>query len=223
MTKAISFQYDFVISRNKEGQVIFDVPECLADLSFGFDVQFRPYLARKQPHFEANIFDYGADGFPTVSISLTLIKATANFLNFQLEVTAVPSKLIGTHRMMLERGLEKVIDTENFKIWWDNDPRGARKRSSGDKKKILETIKEIPVYDGSSDLKLEDIEITVPDALEFFGFSKSIKAKELKKVFKGKFRELQLKYHPDSDTGDESIFMHLQNCREVLDGWMKRG
>lgn len=97
MTKAISYQYDFVIPRNKEGQVIFDVPECLSNLSFGFDVQFRPYLARKQPHFEANIFDYGAEGFPTVSISLSLTKATANFLEFQLEVTAVPSKLIEVH------------------------------------------------------------------------------------------------------------------------------
>ena len=95
-----------------------------------------------------------------------------------------------------EEGLKASIEEEKLRIWWSNDSRGSRKRSLDDKRKILQEVKQTQGYDGSGDLKLEDIEISVSDALEFFGFDSNIKIKDLKKVFKDRFREFQLKYHP---------------------------
>jgi len=226
MTKAISYQYQFVVPRDKDGKPVFDDVKSLNQLSFGLNDIFNAYFIRKQFHFETSVFDYGQEGFPIYTISLSSIKVTTKDWKFQLAATVVPSKLIDVHRQLLHDGLAHTIDfvkdPEQFKIWWDNDPRGSRKRSLEDKVKILDEIRAMPTYNGSSDLQLEDIELTIEDALEFLGFNRASKPKDLKKIFKSKFRELQLKHHPDSPTGSDNAFMHLQNCREVVERWLKR-
>lgn len=218
MANALIYQYLFTISRNSNE---LSKNFLLNKLTFGLAKIFSSYSCRKDPQFTTTLFDHGQEGFPIIDITFGLDKASIDTLNFLLEVTVVPSKLISEQRSDFEKTLSEVIGDENLKIWFDTDPRGARKRSLSDKQKILDQLKEMPSYNGSSDLKLEDIEITILDALTFFGFDKTTKPKELKKIFKKKFREYQLKHHPDSESGDDLTFMHVQNCREVLEKWMK--
>lgn len=218
MTKSISYQYKFKV---KQGSLNYQ-NTIISNLCFNLDFLFLPYLGRKEPCFYTNVFDYGQEGLPLIDIGLQLVDIKSDFLTYQIDITAVPPKLSENHRKLLEDSMEQVIEQDDFKIWMGNDPRGARKRSLTDKRQILNQIKLMPHYDNSGDLKLEDIEITVNDALDFFGFEKDIKLKDIKKLFKKRFRELQLKYHPDSESGNENIFMRLQNCKDVLEEWMNR-
>lgn len=218
MAKSISYQYTFKIKYGESDAEVNDTN--ISGLCFNLDSFFRPYLKRKEPYFYTSMFDYGQEGLPIIDIGFQLVDAKSDFLTYQIDVMVVPVKLSECHREFLETVLEKVIEQDDFKIWYGNDPRGARKRSLLDKQQILAYIK-ASQYDGSSDLKLEDIEITVEDALSFFGLNKDIKVKEFKKVFKKRYRELQLKYHPDSELGSENDFMRLQDCKDILEDWIK--
>jgi len=220
MANALVYQYTFTVLRKSEGVPLQN--KVITELAFGLDGFFVPYSNRKELHSVMSLFDHGNEGFPVINITFGLTKASVENLEFLIEVLTVPAKLLPFHREQLEKVVAQMLEDENFKLWWSSDPRGPRKRPLVDKQKILQQLKEIPAYSGASDLQLEDIDISISDALEFFGFDKATKARDLKKTFKKKFREYQLKHHPDSASGDEKTFMHVQNCRDVLEKWMKR-
>jgi len=154
--------------------------------------------------------------------SLELTKATLKKAFFELEVVIIPSKLDPAQLEDLSALLRDNADNPKFKVGWEDSLAGPKKRTAKAMKRLLKQLKDDKSYSGEDDLRLEDIDVTHAEALEFLGYDATAKKNQVKADYKVKYRELTVKYHPDADQGDEDKFMFLQKCKATLDDWLKK-
>jgi len=191
-------------------------------LGFPWKEPLNEYNKRARFYWGFSISGHGEEVYPVIDAKVELSKPSMATPEFTLEMAVILEKLSIDQRRQFESLLDDYINDKSFKVWWDDDPRGPRKRSAKVKKKLIAAIKRIKTYDGSDDLKLEDVEVSLKEALEFFEYDYSAKTRDVKDSYKLAFKKLALKHHPDADTGSESSFIYLGKCRSVLETWIKR-
>jgi hypothetical protein len=219
----IAYQYRFKVVRKDEGLDWITPIENLNKLLLGFDWMsaFNKFNKRKRFYWGFSVSGHGGDEmFPIIDAKIELVKSSLKNPEFMLEMAVMPGKLDSDQRKLLEEGLELCLGEDDFKLWWDDDPRGPRKRKIKIKKHMLEEVRKIKPYDGSDDLQLEDAEMSVDEAKEFFNL-RDCKKYEIRKIFKEKLKEAQLRCHPDAETGSEEAFLFMQKCRTVLEKWLR--
>lgn len=224
MTKVIVYQM-LIKATKADGKFIWGLPiEDIDSLFLGVDWKgpFQKYNLRTRFYWGFSISGSGEEAYPVIEGKLELTKASLEAPEFTAELACMPGKLEQSQRDLLHQTIEKFITNEDFKVWWDDDPRGPRKRPLNTKQQLLAELKTIKSYNGSDDMKLEDVTVSIKEALQYFGYEPTIKAKEVNKSYKKKLKELQVKCHPDSDSGSEDSFVYLQKCRKVIEGWLKR-
>lgn len=222
--KILAYQYQLVAIRNEDGELSWKTdPEKIDKLFLGFSWKsiLSDYNKRSKFYYGFSLSGHGDEMFPVVDAKIETSKMSLTAPEFLLEIAVMPHKCSIEHRDALLSVLEMTIEDPGFKVWWEHDRRGPRKRKVKDKKNIIEEVKRLGCYTGEDDLKLEDVEITVPEALTYFGFATHLGRKEVRKEFKIKYRKLQLEHHPDSETGNEENFLHLQKCHKVLTKWIR--
>ena len=222
--KSIAFQY--LLKAKRQGDtLVWDLPDEELDklfLKLPWREVLKRYHSRGRFYWGFSISGHGEEVFPIMDVKVETEKPSLTAPVFSLEMAVQPTKLNSEERTLLEELLESYLKDPNFKLWWDNDPRGPRKRPDKIKKRMLDAVKQMPKYAGEDDLQLEDVKVSVPEALKFFGFDKTTKPRQVKKEFRAKLKSLQLKHHPDTETGSEEKFLYLQKCRSVLEKWTKR-
>lgn len=226
LPQIIVYQYVLKAERSSEGVLSWEIGEDKVDklfLGFPWKELLESYNKRAKFYYGFSISGHGDELFPIIDAKVEVNKSSLNNPEFLIEVASMPSKLIDDHRSKLMDVIEDdvLLDKQDFKLWWDHDPRGPRKRKLKDKKKLVEEVKAVPEYSGGDDLKMEDAEVSIHEALIFFGFDKHVRPKDIRTDFKSKYRELQLKHHPDSDTGNEESFLFLQKCHNILKKWIR--
>lgn len=222
--KILAYQYLLKASRSEDDILSWETsPELIDQLFIGFPWKtlLDDYNKRSKFYYGFSLSGHGDDLFAVIDAKIETTKPSLTAPEFLLEVAIMPHKCSSEHQEMLFKLLAATLEDAAFKVWWEHDRRGPRKRKVKDKKKIIEEIKKLGNYSGEDDLKLEDVEVSVPEALAYFGFPSHSGRKEVKKDFKLKCRKLQLEHHPDSDTGNEENFLYLQKCRSVLTKWIK--
>jgi hypothetical protein len=222
--KILAYQYLLEANRSDQDGLSWKTdPEKIDQLFLGFPWKsiLSDYNKRAKFYYGFSISGHGDELFPVVDAKIETSKMSLTTPEFLLEIAIMPDKCSLEHRKLLLEVLEATIEDPNFKVWWEHDRRGPRKRKVKDKKKIFEEIKNMDSYKDGDDLKLEDVEVSVPEALAYFGFASHLDRNEVRKEFKTKYREFQLKHHPDSETGNEENFLYLQKCRKVLAKWIK--
>ena len=192
-------------------------------LNFPWKHAFEDYNRRGKFYFGFSISGHGSELFPVIDAKVEGHKASLSNPEFLIEVASMPAKLASVHRKALEKLLsnKKLLERDDFKIWWEDDPRGPRKRKLKDKLQIVEQVRGIKQYVDEDDLKLEDAEVTPQEALLFFGFEKNASQKDVKDKFKAAYRQLQLQHHPDAESGSDESFLYLQKCHNILKAWMR--
>lgn len=224
MSKVVVYQM-LLKATKKDEKFSWEIPsKDIEDLFLGIDWQgpFQRYNLRSRFYWGFSISGSGEEAYPVLEGKLELSKPSLDTPEFTLEVACVPSKLEASQREMLHQSVEKFLTNEDFKIWWEDDPRGPRKRPLNIKQQLLNDLKKLKAYNGSDDMKLEDVTVSIKEALQYFGYEANTKPKEVAKSFKKKLKELQVKAHPDSDSGSEDSFIYLQKCRKVVEVWLKR-
>ena len=196
----------------------------VAELSLGINwiLYAKKYFRRSGFYWDLSISGHGEGSLPVIDAKVELHVKSLTVPVFMLEVATLPAKLNLDQRSTLEKVLEDNLENPEFKVWWENDHRGPRKRSAKVKKKLLDKVKLLKKYDGSDDLKLEDIQVSIKEALTYFEFDTSSSKEEVKGGFKPQLKKFQLKTHPDSETGSEEDFLYLQKCQEEILTWLKR-
>jgi hypothetical protein len=224
-SKIVAYQYLLKTERAEDGTLNWELDkDKISKLFLGFPWEevMRDYNKRAKFYYGFSISGNGSEIFPTIDAKVEMGKPSLKNPEFVIEVAAAPGKLAPEHRNLLFEVLDMMIEDDSFRIWWDHDPRGPRRRKLKDRKRLVEEVKNIEPYTNQDDLKSEDVKITIPEALEYFGFPTHLKKREVKKEFKTKYRQLQLQHHPDSETGSEEAFLLLQKCRNVIEKWIKR-
>jgi len=221
--KILAYQYQLEASRDENELSWKTDVEKINHLFLGFPWKaiLAGYHKRSKFYYGFSLSGHGDEIFPVVDAKIETSKMSLTAPEFLLEVAVMPHKCSAEHLSALLSVLEATIEDPGFKVWWEHDRRGPRKRKVKDKKKIIEEVKKMVSYAGEDDLKLEDVKITVPEALRYFGFVPHSDRKEVRKEFKVKYRKLQLEHHPDSETGNEENFLHLQKCHKVLAKWIR--
>ena len=207
----------------KEGVLWLDA-EQIATLSLGINwiPYAQKYYRRSGFYWDLSISGHGEGALPVIDAKVELHVRSQTAPVFMLEIATLPTKLDLDQRSTLEKVIEDNLDNSEFKVWWENDHRGPRKRSAKVKRKILDKVKSLNKYDGSDDLKLEDIQVSIKEALSYFEFGNNASKEEIKEGFKPKLKKFQLKTHPDSVTGSEEDFLYLQKCKIEILTWLKR-
>ena len=226
LPKIIVYQYVLKAERDDDGNLTWNPSQdTISKLFLGFPWQevMNSYNKRAKFYYGFSISGHGDELFPIIDAKVEIHKASLANPEFIFEIASMPTKLTKEHRDKLYEILdnETLIEKLDFKIWWDDDPRGPRKRKLKDKKKLIEEVKNLSPYTDLDDLKMEDAEVSIHEALTHFGFETNLSAKEVKKDFKTKHRQLQLKHHPDSETGSEEAFLYLQKCHNILKKWIR--
>jgi len=218
--------YQYPLKANREEDILlWDLPEKdITDLYLGFSWQdpVNVYNKRQKFYWSFSFSRHADEMYSIIEGSLETHKPSLNSPTLMMEMSVMPEKLDADQRGRLGEVINKYLHDPKFKIWWEDDPRGARKRNFKIKRKMLEAINKLKDYDGSDDLSLEDVEVGVPEALEFFEYTAKSKARDVKPDFQNKLNKLTLKHHPDAETGNESAFLYLQKCRNVLERFIKR-
>lgn len=222
------FAYQYIVKAKRDGvtgELTWSVPnEKIDQLMLGIPWQESVKLYSKRARFYWG-FSFAGDQedlFPILDGKWELSEASLEEPEYTIEMAVFPTKLSTEQGVMLDDLVKNSSDDNNFKFWWDDDIRGGpRERSAKAKKKIIAEYEQLPKYDGSEDLTLEDSSVTVKQALELFGFDSEAKSKVVSKLYKLKYKQLQLKHHPDNtDTGDKQMFMFLQKCKIALEEWI---
>lgn len=218
--KILAYQYEISL---KDGQLQPD-SEKITELLLGYPWQgcFDNYRARSRFYWGFSVSGFGGELVPIIDAKIETSRASFTEPQFLLEVGIMPSKLNSQDREKFLKLLETSLEDENFKVFWDSDPRGPRKRSHKEKTKILDEVKKLPDYSGEDDPKIEDIEVSLDEGLTYFGFDKEQKPKKLAELYKKALKEKQLAVHPDSESGSEEKFLYLQKCRAVVEKYLKR-
>lgn len=222
--KTIAFQY-MLKAKNVDGKLDWELDDADIDALFlhlPWQEVFKRYHSRSRFYWGYSISGHGEEVFPIIEVKVEVEKPSLTAPIFSFEMAVMPGKISLSERETLEATFERYLKDPDFKMWWDDDPRGPRKRPDNIKKRMFEAVKNMPYYDGSDDLQLEDVKVSVAEALQFFGFEANAKSKQVKKLYKRKLKELQLKFHPDTDTGSEEQFLFLQKCRGVLEKWTRK-
>lgn len=223
--KVLAYQYSLKAARQPDGTLKWSIPEDKIDrlmLGFPWRDAISFYSKRSRFYWGFSLAGSQEDMFPILDGRWELDVASLEEPEYVLEMATFPTKLDPSQRAALDNLLKELIDDPDFDFWWEDDIRaGPRKRSAKAKKKIITEYEQLPVYDGSEDLTLEDSNVTLKQALDMFGFGQDAKPKVVGKMYRLKHKQLQLKYHPDnSDTGDEQKFMFLQKCKSVIEEWI---
>tara|TARA_B100000614_G_scaffold259560_1_gene284442 strand:- start:565 stop:1242 length:678 start_codon:yes stop_codon:yes gene_type:complete len=223
MPKIVVYQY--LVSAERKDDKLEWCEETISKLLLGFPWReaMNSYNKRAKFYFGFNISGHGDELFPIIDAKVELHRASLQNPQFLIEVATMPNKLTEEHRKALSHLLDdrQIIEDQEFKIWWDHDPRGPRKRKLKDKEKIILDIKAMPAYAENDDLKMEDAEVSIHEALQFFGYEAHASKKDVRDSFKSTYRGLQLKFHPDSETGNEESFLFLQKCHNLLKKWIR--
>jgi hypothetical protein len=222
--KILAYQYSLEAARNEEDELSWKTDSKLIDklfLGFPWKSILSDYNKRANFYYGFSVSGHGDDLFAVIDAKVETSKASLTAPEFLLEVAVMPHKCSMEHHKLLLEVLDTTLEDATFKVWWEHDRRGPRKRKVKDKKKIIDEIKKLGNYAGEDDLKLEDVEVSISEALTYFGFAPHLDRKEVRNEFKAKYRKLQLKHHPDSETGNEENFLYLQKCRGVLGKWIK--
>jgi len=226
LAKVFVYQYALKATRDTAtGDLAWSVPnEKIDQLMLGMPWREAIKLYSKRARFYWG-FSFAGDQddlFPILDGKWELAEPSLEESEYFLEMAVFPTKLSLEQGTMLDELVKTSTEDNNFKFWWDDDIRGGpRERSTKSKKKIIAEYEQLPKYDGSEDLTLEDSNVTIKQALDMFGFDSEAKAKVVSKLYKLKHKQLQLKYHPDNtDTGDEEMFKFLQKCKNVLEEWI---
>lgn len=221
--KILAYQYCLKADRN-DGELVWEAPSELIDklfLGFPWVETLNSYNKRSKFYYGFSISGHGDETFAIIDAKIEACKPSINSPEFLLEIAVCPDRCSSEHRAALLELLQETTEDAEFKVWWEDDRRGPRKRKPKDKQKIIDEVIALGDYTGIDDLKLEDVEVSIKDALEFFDYPPHIDRKAARKSYKLKYRQLQLEHHPDSETGDEDKFLYLQKCRKVLDKWMR--
>jgi hypothetical protein len=222
-SETIAYQMPLSAKRNEAGELEWatDVDK-INKLILGFDWQaaLSKYNKRNKFYWGFSISGCGGeDLLPIIDAKIEMTKASIDNPEFMLEMAVMPGKLEEEHYGLLIEAFDENMEDPQFKFWWDNDPRGPRKRNLKVKGRVIKEVKQISQYSGADDLKLEDVDVSIEEAKIFFEFKDLVK-KDIRKVFKKRLKEQQLKHHPDSTTGSEESFLYLQKCRNVLEKWL---
>lgn len=224
--KILAYQYPLKLKLNSTGEIeTFETPIEVIDLlllGYPWHKAFTSYFKRSRFYWGFSVSGFGDELFPVIDAKIELEIKNLTNPRYLLEVAVMPNKLKAADREAFDNLLTTYLRDDDFKIWWDNDPRGPRNRSFKEKNKIIDEIKKLAIYKDEDDLKLEDIEVSIDEALQFFSFEKGIKPKEAAKCYKKRLKELQLSLHPDSATGNEEKFLYLQKCRTVVEKYLRR-
>ena len=191
-------------------------------LGFPWKEPLNAYNKRGRFYWGFSISGHGEEVYPVIDAKVELSKPSMANPEFILEIAVIPEKLNKDQRQLFEELLDGHIHDKIFKVWWEDDLRGPRKRSAKVKKKLIATIKRLKNYDGEDDLKLEDVDVSLKEALEFFDYEYAAKSIEVRKTYRLAFKKLVLKHHPDAESGSESSFIYLEKCRSVLETWIKQ-
>jgi hypothetical protein len=216
--------YSFLLTGKKTNNTVeWDVDPATLDkilLGIPLHIPLNDYNSRSRIYSGFNIgYD---DSMSFIEGSLDLVKSSLKELVFEVEMAVVPSKLETGRREAMESLLIEFKGDKRFKVGWEDSMTGIKKRTDKAMKRLLKQLRGIPHYKGEDDLKMEDIAVTVPEALSFLGLNEDAKKKDVVKTYKVSYRELARKLHPDSDEGDEDSFMFLQKCKSALDSWTKK-
>ena len=216
--------YKVPVSAEVKDGVLWLDAEKVATLSLGINwVPYaQKYYRRSGFYWDLSISGHGEGSLPVIDAKVELHVKSKTSPVFMLEIATLPAKLDLDQRSNLEKVMEDNLDNPEFKVWWENDHRGPRKRSAKVKRKLLDKVKSLNKYDGSDDLKMEDIQVSIKEALTYFEFDKDSSKEEIKDGFKPKLKRFQLKTHPDSETGSEEDFLYLQKCKSEILTWLKR-
>lgn len=220
--KIVVYQYP-ICAEYVEGKLTWNDEASIDKLFLGlpWKAALDAYSKRARFYWGFSISGHGEEIFPIIDSKVELDTPSMSKPEFLLEMAVMPEKLNSEQRKAFEELLDSYIKDKKFKLWWDDDPRGPRKRSPKVKKKMITLIKKLKHYAEEDDLKLEDVDVSLQEALKYFEFDKDAKSKDVRKSYKGKFKELVLKHHPDSETGSDSAFIYLEKCRTVLERWIK--
>jgi len=225
LPKIIVYQYIVKATRDEKDIDWGIEDETMSKLFLGFPWKeaLNSYNIRTKFYYGFSISGHGDEQFPIIDAKVEVHKPSLANPEFMIEVASMPTKLLPEHREHLNSVLNdaSLIEKQEFKIWWDDDPRGPRKRKLKDKNRLIAKVKELDSYTGSDDLKMEDAEVSIPEALIFFGFDTNFTQREARKDFKVRYRQLQLEHHPDSETGNEESFLFLQKCYNILKKWIR--
>jgi len=224
-SRILIYEYKLQANRNEQDQLEWELgPGRIKELLLGLPWQdpLQTYNRRNKFYWGMSLgYDEGIP--PIIDASIELIKPSIKHPEYQLEVLITPGKLDPKQREQLTTMLRSFKGDPKLRIGWEDSIGGPRKRTDKALKRLLKQLREIPVYNGGDDLELQDIVVSVPEALEFFGFETNTKPKMIKKTFMAKVREMQFKYHPDnSESGSEDTFVFLQKCKKVLENWIKK-
>jgi len=222
--KILAYQYTLSITDTAEGPQFQPSKEKIDQLLLGYpwEYAFANYKSRARFYWGFSVSGFGGELVPILDAKIETSKASFTNPEFVLEMGVMPNKLTAEDRQKFSTLLEESLNDEEFKVFWDSDPRGPRKRSSKEKLKIIEEVKKLPVYAGEDDPKIEDIEVSLQEALQYFNFDVEIKPKKAAETYKRVLKEKQLVTHPDTDEGSEEQFLYLQKCRTVVEKYLKR-
>jgi len=218
--KILAYQYTLSVKDNLLTPDIGRVDQLL--LGYPWKESFENYKTRARFYWGFSISGFGGDLVPAIDAKIETSKASFTTPEFVLEVGLMPNKLTLDDRKKLEDLLEATLEDNDFKVFWDSDPRGPRTRSHKEKLKILEEVRKLPTYAGEDDPKMEDVEVSLEESLKYFGFDAEIKPKKAAENYKRLLKEKQLAMHPDTESGSEDQFLYLQKCRAVVEKYLKR-
>ena len=224
-SRILIYEYELQGNRNEDGQLEWELdPEKINQLMLGLPWQshLQTYDRRSKFYLGMSLgYDEGIP--PIIDASIELTKPSIKHPVYQLEVLVTPGKLDPVQRERLSNTIRAFKGDPKLRIGWEDAIGGPRKRTDKALKRLLKQLRDIPVYKGNDDLELQDVVVSLPEALEFFGLESGSKPKTIRKVFTTKLREMQFKYHPDNaESGDEDTFLFLQKCKNVLENWIKK-
>lgn len=175
----------------------------------------KPFLSRASLEVYLNVTSLE---IPIVDIRFeTLSEEDPNALKFNLEVSVLPEKLNKEEHQLLLELIQNNLENKSFYLWWST---GKKTKLTTKKRKILKKLLEIQAYQNEDSFIHSDNPVLIEDALRLFEFDAGSKT-IAKEKFKNKLRELQLKLHPDSNTGSEKEFKYLQKCKILLEEWLE--
>jgi len=218
--KILAYQYSLSIKNDQLCPDLAKISQLL--LGYAWEQAFQNYKPRARFYWGFSISGFGGDLVPIIDAKIETSKTSFTTPEFVLEIGVMPTKLTVDDRKKFEELLESTLEDEEFKVFWDNDPRGPRKRSFKEKTKILEEVKKLPSYAGEDDPKMEDVSVSLEESLKYFGFEPGIKPKKAAEGYKRVLKEKQLVMHPDAEGGSEEQFLYLQKCRTVVETYLKR-
>jgi len=224
-SRILIYEYELQANRDDKDQLTWEVdPERVDQLLLDLPWQkpLQTYNKRNKFYWGMSVgYDEGIP--PIIDASIELVKPSIKHPVYQLEVLITPGKLDSGQREHLDKTLRSFKGDPKLKIGWEDAISPPRKRTDKALKRLLKQLRDIPLYKGDDDLELQDSVVSVPEALEFFGFETASKQKTVSKVFTAKLREMQFKFHPDNpESGSESNFLFLQKCKNVLENWIKK-